>query len=214
MEPFMLDAQTLFDLQNSPHLALFQNGPVWKALDNLHDYLMQQEFVIKGEVQPGAILINPELIAIGEGSVVEPGAYIKGPCVIGKNCQIRHGAYIRGDLLACDHVVIGHATEVKNSIFLEGAQAGHFAYVGDSILGKKVNLGAGTKCANLRLDRKNIKIQGQDSGRRKLGAIFGDGAQTGCNVVTNPGTIMAKNSVALPCSTPKGYICESSQQAR
>ena len=209
----MFDPQIFFDLKNCPHSKLFENGPVWTALDLLHDYLMKMKFQIDGEIEPGAILIHPELISIGKGSVVEPGAYIKGPCVIGKNCQIRHGAYIRGDVLACDGVVIGHATEAKNSIFLEKAQAGHFAYVGDSILGSHVNLGAGTKCANLRLDRKNIKIEGMETGRRKIGAIFGDGSQTGCNVVTNPGTLFAKNTTCLPCSTPKGYVRDSSYKA-
>lgn len=204
----MLTYQDFFDLTQSDHQALFTKGPIWEALNRLHDYLLKRPFVIEGEVMPGAILINPELIAIGKGSVVEPGAYIKGPCIIGKNCQIRHGAYLRGDILIEDSCVIGHATEAKNSIFLKGSQAGHFAYVGDSILGNGVNLGAGTKCANLRLDRKNIKIQGQDTGRRKLGAIFGDGSQTGCNAVTNPGTLMAPKSFCLACATPKGYVRE------
>ena len=210
----MLDPQTFFDLTESQHGALFQNGPVWKSLDLLHDYLMKCDFVIEGEIQAGAILVHPELISIGKGTVVEPGAYIKGPCVIGRNCEIRHGAYIRGDVLVSDNCVVGHATEVKNSIFLNRSQAGHFAYVGDSILGNGVNLGAGTKCANLRLDHKNIKVEGQDTGRRKFGAIFGDGAQTGCNTVTNPGTLMAKNTSCLACATPKGYIRESTKSAK
>lgn len=212
METFMLSSQTLFDLQDCPHKTLLDQNPAWKALDDLPNYFKNQTFQIEGEVQPGAILINPELIAIGKGTVVEPGAYIKGPCIIGKNCEIRHGAYLRGNVLVCDHCVIGHATEVKNSIFLNRSQAGHFAYVGDSILGNNVNLGAGTKCANLRFDRKNIRFEGQDTGRRKFGALFADGSQTGCNAVTNPGTVMAKNTSCPPCSTPKGYIRENTQQ--
>jgi len=210
----MFEAQMFFNLQDSPHRSLFENGPVWTALDNLHDYLMNHTFLIEGEIQPGAVLVHPELISIGKGTVVEPGAYIKGPCIIGKNCQIRHGAYIRGDVLVSDNCVVGHATEVKNSIFLNRSQAGHFAYVGDSILGNDVNLGAGTKCANLRFDHKNIKIEGVDTGRRKFGSIFGDKAQTGCNAVPNPGTLMAKGTFCLPCSTPKGYIRETSQSAK
>lgn len=183
------------------------NEPVWMALSKLHAYLLSLKLgVIEGEVSSGAVLVHPELISIGKNTVVEAGAYIVGPAWIGESCQIRHGAYLRGDVFAQNHCVIGHATEAKNAIFLTKAQAGHFAYVGDSILGERVNLGAGTKCANLRFDRKNVKVNGVDTGLRKFGAIFADDAQTGCNVVTNPGTIMEKRSVASPCESVRGII--------
>ncbi|MCP5469517.1 MAG: UDP-N-acetylglucosamine diphosphorylase [Chlamydiales bacterium] len=196
----------LFDLSQFAHKGVFKGSEPWAVLSNLHNYLIQQNFLIEGEVEPGAILVNPDQISLGKGSVIEAGAYVKGPCIIGKECQIRHGAYIRGDVLTGDHCVIGHATEVKNSVFLNRSQAGHFAYVGDSVLGNRVNLGAGTKCANLRLDHQNIKVEGRDTGRRKFGALFGDGAQTGCNAVTNPGTIFEKNAAVLACATPKGIV--------
>ncbi len=183
------------------------NKPAWNALKKLHDYLLTLPLgKIEGDVNELATLIHPELISIGKNTVVEAGAYIVGPAFIGENCQIRHGAYLRGDVFTENNCVIGHATEAKNAIFLEKAQAGHFAYVGDSILGKHVNLGAGTKCANLRFDRKNVKVKGLDTGLRKFGAIFGDGAQTGCNVVTNPGTLMEKQSSALACASVYGVI--------
>lgn len=210
MEPFYpLD---YFDLSSFEHAALFnEDEAVWYALKNIHNYLLSLPFgPILGTVSEGAYLVNPESIAIGKGSIVEPGAYIKGPCIIGEDCQIRHGAYIRGNLIAGDRCVIGHATEVKNSIFLDDAQAGHFAYVGDSILGNHVNLGAGTKCANLRFDKHHVPIvwNGQriDSGLRKFGAILGDRAQTGCNAVTNPGTLMGKESCLGPCATFQGVL--------
>jgi NDP-sugar pyrophosphorylase family protein len=212
MEPFYpLD---YFDLSTFEHAALFVEGePVWSALKNIREYLLSRPLgSLLGTVSEGAYLVNPESIFIGKGTVVEPGAYIKGPCIIGENCQIRHGAYIRGDLIAGNRCVIGHATEVKNSIFFDGAQAGHFAYVGDSILGNHVNLGAGTKCANLRFDNHHIPViwKGRriDSGLRKFGAIFGDRAQTGCNAVTNPGTLMGKESCLGPCATFHGFIPE------
>lgn len=203
-----------FDLSQFAHTALFENKTyVWEALADISSYLGSLKLgAIQGEVEPGAFLIHPELISIGKGSVVEAGAYIKGPCFIGENCEIRHSAYVRGNVVTGDKCVIGHATEVKNSLFFNGAQAGHFAYVGDSILGNKVNLGAGTKCANLRFDNQNIRIrwgeQLLDSGLRKFGAIFGDLAQTGCNAVTNPGTLMGKKSVLGPCATYSGIISE------
>jgi len=204
-----------FDLSHFEHAVLFdEQAPVWEVLKKIGDYLLSGPLGnIQGAVEQGAFLVNPEEISIGKGSVVEPGAYIMGPCVIGENCEIRQGAYIRGNVIAGNGCVIGHATEVKNSIFLNGAKAGHFAYVGDSVLGNRVNIGAGTKCANLRFDGKNVSIidgeKSFESGLRKFGAIFGDDAQTGCNSVTNPGTIMGKGSVLGPCATTHGVIPKS-----
>lgn len=201
-----------FDLSKFKYAQLFgENEPVWSALTKIAPFLRSASLgKIEGHIEEGAYLINPQEISIGKGTIVEAGAYIRGPCVIGENCQIRHGAYIRGDLITGDECVIGHSTEVKNAILLDGAQAGHFAYIGDSILGRKVNLGAGTKCANLRFDRKIISVcfSGNKipTGLRKFGAILGDGAQTGCNSVTNPGTLMEKNSFLAPCATAKGCI--------
>jgi NDP-sugar pyrophosphorylase family protein len=130
---------------------------------------------------------------------------IKGPSIIGDYTEIRQGAYVRGDCLIGKNCVIGHTTEVKHSVFLNGSKAGHFAYIGDSILGRGVNLGAGTKLANLRFisGTVSIKIEGSliDTGRRKLGALLGDNAQTGCNSVTNPGTLVALDSIIAPNTT-------------
>ncbi len=205
-------SEEYFDLSEFEHAALFRKGePVWACLKRIKEYLLSLSLgQILGVIEEGAYLVNPELISIGKGTVVEPGAYIKGPCIIGENCSIRHGAYIRGNLIAGNACVIGHTTEVKNSIFLNSAQAGHFAYVGDSILGNHVNLGAGTKCANLRFDNQAIKIHFNethiDSELRKLGAIMGDFSQTGCNSVTNPGTLMGKRSRLAPCTTAHGVV--------
>ncbi|MEJ5347637.1 MAG: hypothetical protein WHS46_02990 [Desulfosoma sp.] len=144
-------------------------------------------------------------VQLGKGTVVEPGALIKGPTIIGNGTEIRQGAYIRGTCLVGDRCVVGHTTEVKSSIFLDGAKAGHFAYVGDSILGKDVNLGAGTKLANLKIKGNNVRIWTEngavDTGRRKLGAIIGDGTEIGCNAVTNPGTILGKRCLVLPLTS-------------
>ena len=205
-----------FDTSSFSHAELFSGCHyVWEAIDRLHDYLMSQTLgEIRGEVSPDAHLIHPELISIGEGSVVEPGAYIKGPCLIGQGCEVRHGAYIRGDLLAGDKVVIGHATEVKNSLFLNGAKAGHFAYVADSLIGNGVNLGAGCRLANFRLDERPIAIryQGQriETGRRKFGAIVGDRSSLGCNCVANPGTLLGKEVQSYPCTNFGGVIAPHS----
>lgn len=203
---------TFFDLKNYPHRDLFDGIEyVWEVLDRLEEFLFKNPLgKIDATIEQGAFLINPEEISIGKGSIVEAGAYIVGPCLIGDHCQIRNGAYLRGHILAGDHCIFGHTTEVKKSIFLSGVKAGHFSYIGDSILGNDVNLGAGTKCANLRLDEKMIRVKkGKEwieTNRRKLGAIVGDGVQTGCNSVLSPGTFMEKKSSCLPCVHVHGYV--------
>ncbi len=160
-------------------------------------------------IQAGAYLSDDQVI-LGAGAVVESGALIKGPTVVGKNTEVRQGAYIRGTCLVGDGCVVGHTTEIKASIMLDGAKAGHFAYIGDSILGRDVNLGAGTKLANLKMipGQVMVRVRGKPvkTGRRKLGAILGDTTETGCNSVTSPGTIVGPRSVIYPgVVVPPGY---------
>lgn len=204
----------LFDLSEYAHKKLFDNiSSVWEALDKISNYLKGYTLgTLQGEISPKAYLVNVDQISIGIGTVVEPGAYIQGPCIIGNYCTIRHGAYIRGNVVIGDHSVVGHNTEVKGSIFLNHAQAAHFSYVGDSIIGNHVNLGAGAKLANLLFNKKSIKVQtGEnkiDTKRRKLGAILGDNSQIGCNSVTNPGTILCKRACVHPCINLGGIVSE------
>lgn len=204
----------LFDLSQYEHKKIFDNLEyVWMALNQIPQYLQTQILGSHhGDISTKAHLINPELISIGIGSVIEARAYIQGPCIIGNYCTIRNGAYLRGDIITGDHCVIGHATEVKNALFLNHSQAAHFSYVGDSILGNHVNLGAGAKLANLLFSKKKIHIgledQVIDTQRRKLGAILGDYSQVGCNSVTNPGTILGMRSCIYPCLNVGGVISE------
>ena len=201
-----------FDLESIGFSEIFNQCEFpWEALPKIVDYLKNYPLgKINVKVPLTAHLVNPESITIGEGSIVEPGAFIRGPCLIGKNCTIRNGAYIRGNFIAGDGCVIGHDTEVKNSIFLQNVHAAHFAYVGDSVLGNGVNLGAGVKCANLKLDRGLVSIYFEHkkvcTGLKKFGAILGDETQIGCNVVTNPGTLMGKAVHCHPCINPGGFI--------
>ena len=169
------------------------------------------EVLIQGEsveevtfISAGAVFADRE-IEIGKMVTIEAGAFIRGPVIFGDGTEVRQGAYVRGYCYFGHRCVVGHTTEVKHSVFLNEAKAGHFAYIGDSILGRSVNLGAGTKLANLRLDGRNIVIQHQGSRiktmRRKFGAILGDRVQIGCNSVTNPGTMLGKGSLVAPNAT-------------
>lgn len=159
-------------------------------------------------IMAGATLLGRRL-RIGKGVLIESGAWIREPAFIGDHSEVRQGAYIRGYCLLGGRCVVGHATEVKHSIFLNDAKAGHFAYVGDSILGGDVNLGAGTKLANLRFLPGEVRIKTPDgmvdTGLRKFGAILGDRLQTGCNSVTSPGTLIGRDSFLMPNVTaPSG----------
>jgi len=158
-------------------------------------------------IYAGAVLMDDE-IHIGRNTVIEPGALIKGPTIIGDNTEIRQGAYIRGDVLIGNHCVVGHTTEIKSSVMLGGSKAGHFAYIGDSILGR-VNLGAGTKVANLKIAGSEITLEiagvRYQTGLRKFGAIMGDGVETGCNSVTTPGCLLGRGVLLYPNGTARGY---------
>ncbi len=189
--------------------------PVWNSLENLKNYFSKNSLGnFLSILHEQVYLKKKERIFIGKNTQVEPGANIEGPCVIGNDCIVRHNAYIRGNVVIGNRCIIGHGTEIKNSILLENVHAAHFAYIGDSIIGNNVNIGAGVVLANLRLDKKNIKIsffeELLDTGLKKLGSIIGDDSQIGCNSVLNPGTILGPNSLCPPCLSISGFFPKNS----
>lgn len=224
----MLEPRNFFDLSGFAHAVLFDGVThVWEALASLEGYL-QQWFEVHPPQRGGVRIADTARIygqvSIGPGTVIEDGVCIMGPTVIGRDCEIRQGAYIRGHCLMGNECVLGHASELKHSIMLDEAKAPHFAYLGDSILGNNVNLGAGTKLSNLTVSSVKDHETGQrptvrlrlgndtiDTGLAKLGAIIGDNAQTGCNAVTNPGTLIGKNTLVYAnTSVAKGLVPENS----
>lgn len=187
-------------------------GDTTKA--GLKVYRQGRELTGASVIMAGAVL-SGEKIRLGRGVLVEPGALIKSPTMIGDHTEIRQGAYVRGYCLVGERCVVGHVTEIKHSIMLNDAKAGHFAYLGDSIAGNHVNLGAGTKLANLRFTNGDINVRTAagsiNTGLRKMGAILGDQVQTGCNSVTNPGCLLGRKSLVMPNTTvPSGYHADSS----
>ena len=196
-----------FNLSEYGHKDLFKlNAHVWETLKDLVSYLDQKKLGnIQSEIPKGSFIINPSSVEIGKGVKVEPGAYIEGPCVIGSGSHIRHGAYVRPYVIAGKNCMIGHGTELKHSILLDHAQIPHFNYVGDSILGNHVNLGAGVICANLRLDKGEVVVNVDGSrfktGSRKFGAVLGDYSHIGCHTVLNPGILLRRKTVLAPCSS-------------
>jgi NDP-sugar pyrophosphorylase family protein len=182
----------------------------WDILKSLHDIAGELASAdVLGDVMPGAHVLGD--VAIGPGTVVEPGAFIKGPTYVGADCEIRAGAYIRGDAVIGDRCVVGNSSEVKNSLMLEGSHAPHFNYVGDSVLGLDVNLGAGVKLSNWKLsaDKYIMFVHGDekvDTGLNKIGAILGDGVEIGCNSVLNPGTVVGPRTIIYANSNVRGFV--------
>jgi NDP-sugar pyrophosphorylase family protein len=207
----MFPTKEFFSLHDFEHASLWRKDSlISDALHHLEGYLTNYSYKIDIQIPDGVHLKNKELISIGEGTTIDPGVLIEGPCIIGKNCRIRHGAFLRGFVILGNSCVVGHCSEVKHSIIMNGASAAHLCYVGDSIIGPSVNLGAGVKCANLRLDRREVSLQFEDkkiqTGLKKLGAILGEGVQIGCNCVLNPGTVIGKKSVVFPLLNIGGTI--------
>lgn len=206
----MFKPTDLFDLDQTEHAALFADCEhAWDALKRIGDYLAK-------ELKPGlhnhcdGIAWIGDRVFIGEGTEVEDGAMIKGPAIIGRNCRIRHNAYLRENVIVGDDCVIGNACELKNSLLFNDCEVPHFNYVGDSILGYQVHLGAGVMISNLRVMPGNVTVEMEgkpfDTGLRKFGALLGDQAQIGCNAVLNPGAILGRRAVVYPCVNWRGIL--------
>jgi len=180
----------------------------WDLLPANESLLADIELHNLGEVEENAVIKGA--VSIGKDTVVRSGSYIVGPVIIGQDCEIGPNCYIRPCTSIGDSCHIGAAVEVKNSIIMKGSKIPHHNYVGDSIIGEGCNLGAGTKIANLRLDGKNITAAGVDTKRRKLGAIIGDGVETGINASINIGSIIGSNTHIGPGATASGIISPGS----
>ena len=185
----------------------------WEPLHHLktfiEDFLKKNGTRIPSNIPKDVILQGD--VYIEDDVLIESGTFIAGPTLIFKGAEVRFGGYIRGQVVVAEKAVVGHDSEIKHSLLLPGAKAAHFAYVGDSILGRNVNLGAGTKLANLKVDmgKASVKIRVgdtvHDTGLRKIGAVFGDNSSVGCNTVTNPGTLIGRETLGYAVSSLSGY---------
>lgn len=218
----MLRPADFFDLNDHQTASLFKDCVyVWQALTWLEihlERLIKDTRTILGNVMEGAF-VSDRAVHIAPGARIEPGAFVLGPAYIGEGAVVRHGAFVRENVIMLPGSILGHASEVKHSILLPRAHAPHFNYIGDSVLGHRTNLGAGTKLSNLTLVSTKDPITGKrptlllnidgveyDTGLTKLGAILGDDAQTGCNAVLNPGCLIGRNTLVYAnTSLPKGY---------
>lgn len=205
-----ISVDELLNIEELDTRAIFEGVKYpWEALTKIKNFIFEY-----AKNLPGDFRRIEDFVWVGKGTTIEKSVLIKGPAIIGYNCEIRHSAYIRENVIIGNDVVVGNSTEIKNSILFNKVQVPHYNYVGDSILGYKSHLGAGAITSNLKSDGTLVKVKyGTDNietGLRKLGAILGDLSEVGCNSVLNPGTIIGKDSIVYPLSSVRGYIPEKS----
>ncbi len=198
------------------HHISYQEIDYWLDLSYPWDLLSANESLLAetksqnlGEVEENVVIKDE--VSIGKNTVVRSGSYIVGPVIIGQDCDIGPNCYIRPYTSIGDNCHIGSAVEVKNCIIMKGSKIPHQNYVGDSIIGEECNFGAGTKIANLRLDKKNITAAGIDTQRHKLGAIIGDRVETGINACINAGSMIGNNTHIGPGAVASGVILPDSK---
>lgn len=201
----LVETKDLFECK-TPYLEkLFNDHKYpWEILPNIKTYI--NALIEKG-------LEGFEKIAddvyVGKNVKIYPNAVIEGPAIIGEGTEIRPGAFIRGSVITGANCVIGNSSELKNCVLLEKVQVPHYNYVGDSILGNRAHMGAGSICSNLKSDGKAVVIHGDtdfETGLRKIGGILADGADIGCGCVLNPGTVIGKNTSVYPLNALRGVF--------
>lgn len=181
----------------------------WELLPKIKDYILK----LGPTLPTDRFEQREENIWIAKSAKVAPTACINGPCIIDEEAEIRHCAFIRGNAIVGKKAVVGNSTELKNVLLFNQVQVPHYNYVGDSILGFKAHMGAGSITSNVKSDKTLVKVHADselETGLKKFGAMLGDGVEVGCNSVLNPGTVIGKNSNIYPVSCVRGVIPEES----
>lgn len=180
----------------------------WAWLKLIGPALAAQDFTGGQAIPPGVHVEGP--VYVHPTAQLPHTATLLGPVWIGPGTKLLPGCFLRGNVIVGAHCTVGHNAEIKNSLLLDGVQAPHRPYIGDSILGNRAHLGAGVVLSNLRLDQKNITVRLPsgvvDSGLRKFGAILGDQAEVGCNAVLNPGCVLGPRALVTPLAVVSGYV--------
>ena len=176
----------------------------WQALAGIKNMIIQLGENLGEEYTQ----ISPQ-VWVHRTAKVAPTAYLGAPCIIGPGTEVRHCAFIRGSALVGENCVVGNSTELKNVILFDNVQVPHYNYVGDSILGYKAHMGAGSITSNVKSDKTLVVVKGEEpipTGLKKFGAMLGDGVEVGCNSVLNPGTVVGRNTNIYPLSCVRGVI--------
>lgn len=202
----MLEIKDLFDLTHTiagDYLAGFTYP--WEALAGIKELILELGPKLGDDYEE----VQPE-VWVHKAANVFPSAYLGSPCIVGANSEVRHCAFVRGSAIIGENCVVGNSVELKNVILFDNVQTPHYNYVGDSILGYKSHMGAGSITSNVKSDKSLVVIKNGDevveTGRKKVGAMLGDFVEVGCNSVMNPGTVIGRNSNVYPVSSVRGVV--------
>lgn len=205
----MYTISELYDLHHTLAASYLQGFTYpWEALKGIKDLIIQ----LGGSLGEEYTEIAPQIWVHKEAKVA-PTAYLGAPCIIGANTEVRHCAFVRGSALVGENCVVGNSVELKNVILFDNVQVPHYNYVGDSILGYKAHMGAGSITSNVKSDKSLVVIHSDPeipTGIKKIGAMLGDFVEVGCNSVLNPGTIVGRNSSIYPLSCVRGVVPDNS----
>ncbi len=199
--------ERLFDLKETVAAELFEGKTYpWEVLPEIKDFILK----LGKTLDPEEYEYREGDIWIARSAEVAPTACINGPAIIGKNTEVRHCAFIRGNAIVGDGCVVGNSTELKNVVIFNCVQVPHYNYVGDSVLGYKSHMGAGSICSNVKSDKQLVVVKDKEekveTGLKKFGAMIGDHVEVGCGSVLNPGTVIGKNTNIYPLSSVRGCV--------
>lgn len=199
--------EQLLDLSHTEAAELFAGKTYpWEVLGEIHDFILK----LGSTLDPQEYDQREENLWVAKSAKVAESASIHGPAIIGKEAEIRHCAFIRGDVIVGEGAVVGNSTELKNCVLFHKVQVPHYNYVGDSVLGYRAHMGAGSICSNVKADKKLVVVKAErdsiETGRKKFGAILGDLVEVGCGSVLNPGTVIGRESNIYPLSSVRGCV--------
>ena len=203
--------KNLYNLDETIASKIFEGATYpWEVLPKIEEFIKELGNTLSSEEYE----TRGEDIWIAKTATIAPTAYIKGPAIIGKNAEIRHCAFIRGKAIVGEGAVVGNSTELKNVILFNKVQVPHYNDVGDSILGYKAHMGAGSITSNVKSDTKLVVVKNKEekieTGLKKFGAMLGDNVEIGCGSVLNPGTVIGKNTNVYPLSSVRGVVPSNS----
>lgn len=201
------EISSLYDLNKTQAAEVFAGCTYpWEVLPKIKDYILK----LGESLDPAIYEQRGEQIWIAKSAKIYDNSNIYGPVIIGEETEVRPGAFIRGNAIVGNHCVVGNSTELKNVILFDNVQVPHYNYVGDSILGYKAHMGAGSITSNVKSDKTLVVIKGKEekieTGLKKVGAMLGDGVEIGCNSVLNPGTVIGRGTSVYPLSSVRGVI--------
>ena len=201
----------LYNLEETMAKELLETATYpWEVLPKISDFIIK----LGNTLDSNVFEKKSENVWIAKTAKVAPTAYINGPVIIGEDAEIRHCAFIRGNAIIGNGAVVGNSTELKNVILFNKVQVPHYNYVGDSILGYKSHMGAGSITSNVKSDKKLVVVKNKDekieTGLKKFGAMIGDNVEVGCGSILNPGTVIGKNTNIYPLSSVRGVVKENS----